>query len=118
MTFFFWSLLGTTPPTTTKQQHIDLFLYVRKPTFYSSFIDVFNKIEDHYELRTLRLWLPVPMMSFSYFCSNTTSISFVHSFLLSSFWWFVHGGTAFLFWSLQGTRTPTTTTNQQHNDKF
>jgi hypothetical protein len=78
----------------------------------------FNNIGDHSKLSTIRLWLPVSMMSFSYFCSNTTSISFVYSFLLSSFWWFVHGGTTFLFWSLLGTTTPTTPTTQQHNDVF
>jgi hypothetical protein len=79
----------------------------------------FNNIGDHSNISTIRLWLPVSMMSFSYFCSNTTSISFVRSFLLSSFWWFVHGGTTFLFWSLLGKEKPTTTTtNKQHNDVF
>jgi hypothetical protein len=60
----------TTTTTTTNQQHLG----------------------DHTILGTLRLWLSVSMMSFSYFCSNTTSVSFVHSFLMSSFWWFILGG--------------------------
>jgi hypothetical protein len=44
------------------------------------------------------------------------SISFVHSFLFSSFWWFIYGGISFILVSLLGKTTPTTTTNQQHDD--
>jgi hypothetical protein len=44
MMSFFWSLQrATTPTTTTNQQQHDVFLYIRKPTFCISFIDVFNK---------------------------------------------------------------------------
>jgi hypothetical protein len=78
----------------------------------------FNNNEDHSKLSTFRLWLPESMIFFTFFCSNTTSISFVQLFVLSSFRWFIHGGIIFVFWSLLGTRTPTTNTNQQHNDVF
>jgi hypothetical protein len=47
--------------------------------------DGFNNMGDHSKLSTFRLWLPVSMIFFTHFCSNTTSISFVHLFLLSSF---------------------------------
>jgi hypothetical protein len=56
---------------------------------------------------------------FTFFYSNTMSISFVHSFLLSSVWWFVHGETTFLFWSLLGKKSPhQQQQNQQHKDVF
>jgi hypothetical protein len=60
-------------------------------------MDVFNNIGDQSTLSPFRLWLPLSRIFFSFFCSNTTSNSFVHSFILLSFGWFIHGGMTFYF---------------------
>jgi hypothetical protein len=112
--------LGTrTPTTNTNQQHNDVFLYIRKTTFYSSFMDVFNNIGDHSNIKTIRLWLPVSMMSFSHFYVLTQRqvLLFIHSYCH-------HFGGSFMvelhFYSghYWGKKPTPTTTNQQHKDVF
>jgi hypothetical protein len=131
-TFLFWSLLVKKSPHQQQQTNNIKMSSCIFGNLHSTYIrwmfltklgiilnsDDFNNIGDHSKLSTFRLWLPVSVIFFTFSCSNTTSISFVHSFILSSFRWFIHGGITFLFWSLLGTRTPTTNTNTQHSDVF
>jgi hypothetical protein len=60
----------------------DVVLYIWKSTFFTSFMDVLNNILDHSKLSTLRLWLPVSLLSFSHFfvLTHRRFLLFIHSY--------------------------------------
>jgi hypothetical protein len=74
-------MLQQPPPTHQEQQQQQQLLL----STFRSWMFLTTTFGNHSKLSTLGLWLPVSMMFFSYFGSKITSISFVYSFLLSSF---------------------------------